>query len=438
MIRQTNSNENKLKMSDVISLMLDTLILGISLIVVFSTKDRIETLPIIGYLIIGISIYLCFKVRKNEKLLFLFAIVSFINISIGFTDCINKGLYVSPWQIPLRESEYNSYTAKSILLFLCIINMFLSTKWLHSKAVNIRYTELIRRENLIIGYIGTILMFAILLMGYDTSVKVNNTYVSNSNPLIEYSVIIFAVVWLYIGKNKKLHFLLSLYAFLYILYSLSFGDRSAAFLMILLYYLLYVGNKIRLSLTRVFILAILAITLSNFIAEYRSGKSLEIMSMLQSAIQRGVYSDTVSYSYYASITISAVKHIDNSVVYFLQYLKTILLGGGSSEFGNLANFVKENYLYNVGGGLYTSYFYFGLGYPGVIMASAILGFIIRGVYSKKGNFAVLYQILIPVLSIRWYLYGPTSLYRSVFIIATFVLLSCIIFDQLVSKKRQLN
>lgn len=438
LVIQTHLRKNKkVKLSDVISTFIDIFFIVLTMLVVFFTPDNIESLPLIGYFIIGLSIYLCYKVRKKEKLLFLFAIVGFINISIGVTDCINKGLYVASWQMPLRESEYNAFTAKSILLFLSVLNLFLSNSWI-KKVIEIKDKSNSRMNNVLIGYLGAAAMYIILLMGYSGDVTSTSTYVSNSNPLIEYAVIIYAVVWLFAGKSKPLNFLLKMYTILYIFYSFYYGDRSAAFLMILLYYLLYIGSKVRLSSTKIIILAVFAITLSNFIAGYRSGMSLDLASIIENSTQRGVYSDTVSYSYYASITISAVHHIDNTFIYFLEYLKTIILGGSSSEFGNIANYVKENYLYNVGGGLYTSYFYFGFGFFGVIFGAAVLGITIRLVYSRMGSFAVIYQILIPVLSIRWYLYGPTTLYRSVFVISTVLLFVCIIFDKLVRKQNCLK
>ncbi|MTW87995.1 O-antigen polysaccharide polymerase Wzy [Virgibacillus dakarensis] len=401
-------------------------------------SDSIKYLPIIGTLIIVLSIYLCFKVKGNEKLLFLFAIVGFINISIGLSDGILKGMHVAAWQIPLRETVYNVYTAKSILLFLSILNPFLSHHWIKNKSVNLNHEGIKRKDNLIIAYIGTLTMYIILLMGYDVNALSGDGYVSNSNPLIEYAIVIFVVVWFYSDKSIVINILLKIYALLYVLYSMSFGDRSAAFLMILLYYLLYINKKYKLSITKIFILALIAITLSNFVAEYRTDASADISDLVQSTFERGLYSDTVSYSYYASITITAAPHIDDTFDYFIEYLKSLVVGGSNSEFSNLANFVSGKYFYNVGGGLYTSYFYFGFGYLGVIFGASILGIVLRKVYSHKGSFAIIYQLLIPVLAIRWYLYGPTSIYRSIFIVSTILLLICFIFDKLVRNETIVN
>lgn len=426
----------KFKLSNLIIIYLDIFLFIISLIIVFLFKDNVENLPTIGVFIISLSIYLCFKVRKNEKLLFLFAIIGFINVSIGLSDGILKGIHVASWQIPLRETVYNVFTAKSILLFLGIVNLFITQSWINNKALSLNSNEIVRKENSIIAYVGTFTMYAILLLGYDTSALSGGSYISNSNPLIEYAIVIYAIVWFYSSKNISINILLKIYAALYILYSLSFGDRSAAFLMILLYYLLYVGKRYKLTISKLLLLAIIAISLSNFVAELRADSNLEISNIINNALQRGMYSDTVSYSYYASITLTATNHLDDTFLPFIEYLKSWIVGGSNSEFSNLANYVKDNHLYNVGGGLYTSYFYFGLGYLGVILGALLLGFTLRNVYSHKGNLAIIYQILIPVLSIRWYLYGPTSLYRSIFIVSTILIILCLVFHNLLTKEKR--
>ncbi|ARI76259.1 hypothetical protein [Halobacillus mangrovi] len=437
MLRVDDSiNKRRVKISYILLNFIDFCLFIISILTVLLITNKENNLPIVGIVIIGFSLYLCFKVRNNQKLLFLFAIIGFINISIGFSDGILKGMHVAPWQIELRESVYNLYTAKSIILFSSIVNLFLSYSWINEKAVSLSTAEINRKNNPIIAYVGLLVIYIIILAGYDVNTLAGDSYVSNSNPLIEYAIVIFAVIWLYSNNNVIANTLLRFYAFLYVLYSLSFGDRSAAFLMILLYYLLYIGKKQKLSIKKIVLLALFAITLSNLIAVYRANPYLDLFSLITDTIQRGVYSDTVSYSYYASITITAAYHISDTFLPFAEYLKSWIVGGSNSEFSNLANYIKENYnlLYNVGGGLYTSYFYFGFGYLGVIFGSVLLGGVLRIVYSYNNYLTIFYQILIPVLSVRWYLYGPTSLYRSIFIVSTVLLLTCFIFDRIVRNK----
>jgi hypothetical protein len=418
----------------VVSTYFDIVVIFISMLVVFVGGNEIEVLPLIGFLIIGISIYMCIKVRDNKKLLILFAIVGFINISIGVSDCINKGLYVSEWQLPLRFTTYSVYTAKSILLFLGMINLFISRTWVKRNTLLDNSGKIERKNNNIIATIGTIALYIILALSYITNKNRSGGYVTNSNPIFEYAMIVYIVTWYYSNKNKRIHFMLNIYAVCYALYSFYLGDRSAAFLMIILYYILNYENKI--SIFKSSILAISGIVISNFIGVIRNMPVFTLEDIFIKVLQRGLYSDTVSYSYYASISISALRYYEsNTLFFFLKYLKSLFLG--SNEFNRLAIYASKNYksLFNYSGGIYPSYFYFWFGYLGVMIGASILAIIIRKVFTSKNEYMSIYQVLIPVFSIRWYLYGPTSLFRGIIVLTTFFLFLCTVFDK-VSKKTQ--
>lgn len=426
-------SEKKEKVLSVIPIYFDFLLFFFSLLLIFILKNEIENLWIIGFFIIFLSIYLIVKVRKNEMLFYLFAIIGFVNISIGISDCILNAQHVASWQMELRETENNVYTSKSILLFLSLVNLLLSYPWIKSTYTKQKFIK--RKDNPLIAYIGTFCMYLILLVGYDYKALSGHSYVSNSNALIEYAAVIFAIVWFYSDKNKVVNYLIHFYAFLYVIISLSFGDRSASFLMILLYYLLFLKEKFKLSLVKVVLFSIVAVLLSNFIAEFRNASSFNFSELYQNTLKRGFYSDTVSYSYYAGITLITAHNIDNTHEYFVEYIKSWIIGK-NSEYRNLTGFVREKYdLYNLDGGLYTSHFYFGWGFIGVVLGSILLALILRIVYSNNSSVIVLYQILIPVMSIRWYLYSPTSLYRSIFIISSLLIGITIIFNKISNYKK---
>lgn len=405
---------------------IDYIILFLTLVYVFTSSNSIDFLHNTGYLIIFLSLYLCYKVRKNEKILLLFSIIGFINISVAVSDNLLLGLHVADWQIPLRETMYNSFTSKSILLFISVLNVAISHHWLENKAVNLKKFNIKQKYNPILVVIGIISLFYILFFGYDLNVLSANVYVSNDNPLIEYAIVIYLVVWMYSGKSSIINFILHLYSISYILISMSFGDRSAGFLMIIIYYLLFINQKHELTLKQILILTVSAVLFSNIIAEVRHSGSNTFLEVIDNALQRGMYSDTVSYSYYASVTLTATHHIENNFMVFIEYVLSWI---GLGETNNLSYYVSNNYLHNVGGGMYPAYFYFGMGYVGVLLSSAILGLILRSSYSRKGFLAQVYQLLIPTFAIRWYLYGPTTFYRSIFVVSTLFIFACIFFHK---------
>lgn len=430
-------SKKNFKISQIFPTLIDFFILSLCLILVWLLPNDANSLFVISISIIVVSIYMCFKVRKIKLLFFLLTIISFINISIGVSDGLLNGQHVAPWQLPLRQTIYNVVTMKSILLVISTFNVFLTLKWI-DKVYLLNLKKIEKKDNLIISLLGTFTIYVVLILGYDIQTLGSGVYVSNSNPLIEYAVIMFVIIWFYSGDNKFIASLLKFYAVFYVLLSLYFGDRSASFLMILTFYLLFKSKNSKISVLRIVFLIFIAVFLANFIAGYRDGMPLEFGAILENTLQRGLYSDTISYSYYASITISAIYHIDDTLVYFLNYLKTWIFGSRTSDVGNLASFVKENYMYNVGGGIYPSYFYFGMGYTGVILSGIALGVLVRFVYSRISSYAYIYKILIAVMSIRWYLYGPTTLYRSILIMASILIIACIISDVLMKRKKGIN
>lgn len=431
-IGNKSNNDAKLCLGD-FTFFSDLLILFFSGVIVFGLKNEIDIVPMIGKFIIGISIYMFFKLKNNKKIVFLIAVISFINISLGFTDLINNGSYVADWQRTLRNSEYNVSTAKSVLLFLSILNSMLTYRWIQRKAVTYSCNEVQRKNNLIISYVGLVILFIILLTGYSSEVLTSDVYVSNSNPLYEYALVIYLIVWLFSEKSKFIQIMMIIYSACYILYSLNFGDRSAAFLMLALLFMIYYEKKI--SVMKLLILVIVAVFIANIIAVIRSdgSGSMDFSSILANTVDRGLYSDTVSYSYYSGITITALHHKDmDAPLYFFSYVKSLFLGTGSSEYSSLSSYARSHYtdLFNRGGGFFFTSFYAWFGYIGIALSAYVLGLIIRKVYSRDGVYAQIYQILIIVFSFRWYLYSPTVFFRSVFVVATVAYGICLIFDHI--------
>lgn len=411
-------------------------ILLVLLIFFLNDKSPATTLPILGICIIIISLYVCYKVRYNKILLLMFSILTFVNISFSVSDLIQLGKYVADWQLPFRSQIYNVYTAKSILLFLSILNVFFNAQWSKKNEIKLNSIVVTRKENSIIAIVGTISLFLILFLG--TNVTNSTGYTSNSNPIYEYFIVIFTATWYYSGGKRFANFLLLVSAILYVFQSFFYGDRSAAFLMLILYFFLYFKNRI--SLSKILILAISAILLSNFIAEYRNADDSNIIEILSGTFDRGLYSDTVSYAYYTSTTITALNHYDNNLPSnFLEYLKGFILGSGDNNYSNLAVYAREysKDLFNRGGGLFPSYFYAFFGYLGVVISAMVLCIILRYFYSRNGEIIMLYQILIATFGIRWYLYNPINLYRVVLIIFTLLLLICWFFNKSTSKKRRI-
>ncbi|MFV8813819.1 hypothetical protein ACNNLQ_01585 [Aerococcus urinaeequi] len=393
-----------------------------------------ESLPFIGWIIIFVSVYLCYKVRNNNFQLLLMSILSFLNISLSLSNLITQTSMIPSWQLALRNTTYNFNAASSIMLFLATLNLFLTQDWLRrTSSKNPIILE--RKNNLIISVGGVLILIVILITGLLSGSTSSQGYVSNSNPLYEYFPVIFLLTWIYAKKYLVINKTLICIALFYIAQSFIMGDRSAAFLMVILGYLIYFTNSI--SIGRILIFASIAIILSNFIAEFRDNIGIGLEDLISNTLDRGFSVDTITFAYYGGITITALFDlIPGFGKNIFQYLFTFIIGSNDSEFANLAVFARENFkiLFNRGGSFFPAYFYAFLGNTGVIFSATIFGLIIRKIFSKYSGVNVYYQILIITFAMRWYIYNPINLFRVVLVMFTVVLIISRMIEQITSKQ----
>ncbi|GAA0083722.1 hypothetical protein UT300007_01610 [Clostridium sp. CTA-7] len=391
------------------------------------------SLRCLGVLLIFISLYQLFKVRFSTELLILFGTIAYINISVALGDLLQigqvLGINTLDWQMAVRISEYNALGAKSILLLMSILNLCINRKYLREISPD-ACTPIKKKENNYIFFVGLFILLIFWLFGYETSI--GSTYHSNTRTIYEYSIIIFIVVWFYSGNSKIKKYLLYSYATIYILQALIRGDRSSAFPMIIV---LFIIQNYKIKIKTLIILAICGIFASNIISVYRVAFSIsELKSLYLSKYGMASFlSDTVSQSYYTAITILNVHDIIPSTMgYFINFLGGIIMGGG---FNNAdVGAISYNYLLNKGGGFYFSWFYFWFGIFGVVIGSFFLGYLIRLFFRSRNNYIKLYKISLIAMSFRWYLYTPFVLFRSVLFIFTILLLICYMVERLTIKK----
>lgn len=428
--------DTKFRLVDIMIFIFDLILLLVcySSQALLANNPLSESLPFIGWIIIFVSVYLCYKVRNNKFQLLLMSILSFLNISLSLSNLITQTSMIPSWQLALRNTTYNFNAASSIMLFLVTLNLFLTQDWLRrTSSKNPIILE--RKNNLIISVGGVLILIVILITGLLSGSTSSQGYVSNSNPLYEYFPVIFLLTWIYAKKYLVINKTLICIALFYIAQSFIMGDRSAAFLMVILGYLIYFTNSI--SIGRILILASIAVILSNFIAEFRDNIGIGLEYLISNTLDRGFSVDTITFAYYGGITITALFDlIPGFGKNIFQYLFTFIIGSNDSEFANLAVFARENFriLFNRGGSFFPAYFYAFLGNTGVIFSAAIFGLIIRKIFSKYSGVNVYYQILIITFAMRWYIYNPINLFRVVLVMFTVVLIISRMIEQITSKQ----
>lgn len=419
--------EKRDKQRVVLSMYVDIMISILAIISIIVIKNDYKNLKYLGIIILLISIYQFIKVRNNTALLILFGIITYINIAVSLGDLIEisspLGEITQNWQRMNRQSEYNAIAAKCIILVMSVLNLCINSKFIFK--IKDMDSKIKPKSNKLIFWCGLIILIIFWAFGYANSK--GSSYESNTRTIYEYCIIIFIVVWYFSGKSKYKLYLLYSYAGIYVLQAIMRGDRSSAFPMVLV---LLVISFPKINIKTIVSLALIGMLASNIISVYRESFSLAEMrqNYFSSYSSSVLTSDTVSQSYYTSIAIVKTgEYLTDKNEYFLDFLVGIIAGGNyrNADIGG----VVSDYEMHRGGGFYYSWFYFFFGYLGVIVASIILGFIIRISFASNRAYMKLLKIGIIAMSFRWYLYTPFVLFRSII----FIFLTLLLVTNLLNK-----
>lgn len=395
--------------------------------VVFLLQNDFKFLPLFGTLIIFISIANICYYFNNNKISLLIGIISIISICYAMSVCFNSYDTVSNWQISLVNTSNNIINVKNYLLFLTILSYSIGDITItSSKDLNSYY-----KNNIIIFVIGYIILFLILIFCFDRGINTN--YTSNTNALYEYALIIFIFCWIYSGNKKITKASLLLYAFLYILNGLIYGDRSSSFPMILIVLLFLFNNKI--TMKYVIIFSIVGIFLANTIDVLRNNNFNFNKEVVKEVADRAFFVNTISYSHYAGTQIINFGNTstNNKLKHFKNYTTSYILGGTKKY--DLAQKSKNSGFFNRGGGISSNYFYYWFGYVGTIIFAIIMGLSIRKIFSSELEIALILSYAIIIFSLRWFLYFPVAFFRTAIIVPLVCYLIVNLFDQMSKKKK---
>jgi hypothetical protein len=365
-----------------------------------------------SFLIIFSSLFLLFKSKDSRNLLLLFSMYAYINISFVFSDILGIGMNLGSntllWQDEIRSSRYVSILINAIVMFTASLSFLLPISFF-KKSADVSVLSIQKKDNYLIFYTLYFISIFFWFNGYGESR--GSTYESVTKPIYEYCLVIFPLMWFYSGRGLINKLLLLFYVIIYVVQALKMGDRSSAIPMLILVFLL---SPFKLNLIRVTAIIFSGLIFSNLISIYRldfdGGDVFEKIYYLLS--NRSFTSDTVSQSFYTAITIfAASEQYEMPMKYFGNFILGIFLGGSTPD-ADVINLSGEFY-FNRAGGFYFSWFYFWFGFFGIFISAFILAFVISYCSKSKSDFARLYQIVIIVFFIRWYVYTPFVFFRSV-------------------------
>lgn len=414
--------------------MLIDVVLVLCVLIIPNTTDM---LPFMGIILIVASVSMVMVLRDKENLGFLFTILMVCNLAISFSNFLSYRNYAFSWQKSIAGTYDHIILAKSFLIFFlticCTVMMVIKRKEKYSFSNSIG--EGIEKSN-IVFYGGFVILLLLLIFGFDRTKS--EGYVPASNALYEYAIVIYLFVWEISPIKKKYRNALIVYAILYILQGLLFGDRSSAFPMIILVYILI--RKRNISIVNLCGLSILGVFGANLIGIIRNGIS-EGENIIFSVFNRLFYVDSIAYSFYSGIQIVRARSATGNLIeHLFLWIKTLFAGkSGKADLAMLVAEYSGKY-FNRGGGTACAYFYFWGQYFGVVLGGIIIGLFIGKIFKKSNGISGILQILIIVLSLRWYTYFPSVFFRSCLIIpcVLFFIIRCFINIFGMSKKSSMR
>jgi len=388
--------------------------------------NKIDALAVLAFSLIALI-----KSRKNILATIVFSIIFYFNYSIAIGEYLIGGSLSVPFT-EVKTVEIYSQAIRILLLFISVVSLFYS-----AKPLDISKDKLYSRDNIILFYSMLFISIIVLIFGIDRQGPLD-VYRVRISPAFEYSKLLFLFMYYFSGNSKFRKYILLSLSFVFIFQDFLYGGRATSVQIIILLLITIWIHKLTFKRIILGILSFGVLT-SAIIATYRSVfslKEISLINILKSLISTYLVSDTATFAYYASAThIAASEVIETQLKLksLLEFLKSIL-GFSKSELSNVTIFVSKNYFFNLGGGLLPTYFYFWLGWIGVLIISFIVVLLLNRLFSAKKDLGKLLLYAVVISAPRWYLYSPTTLFRSsLYLVVIFWGLSWI-GDRLIRRK----
>ena len=365
----------------------------------------------------------------------LVGIISLISICLAYSICFNTEATSFNWQKELINLSQNVINIKNYLLFISAFLIFFKEKESNYTKNKDTITTTIGKIPIVFIALYVILI-AIMIFCFDRG-EIGGKYLSNTNAIYEYAIVIYAISWIIYSKNKAFKIALLVYAIAYIAQGLLFGDRSSAFPMII--FLLIENLPKKVKLLQIAIIGMIGIIIANSIDILRNNGYQLSVQTAKDTISRGLFVNTITYSYYAGTQI--IRYGDSvpeqeKIFHFAHYNASYITGGGGEY--DLSLIANNNGYTNARGGMISNYLYFWGGYLSTIIISIIICLLLNNIYSHTSSLHHFLQCCIIAFSIRWIIYYPISLFRTSIIIPSILYALLYLFSKLISKRKISN
>ena len=359
-----------------------------------------------GILLLLLSVYALYIQRKNMMWFMAGILVLYFNYSLA------ASVYFSPDALP---KSYKPFVYGELLRGVNIVLVFLAVFLCVLKkgtGENKRlFTEKFSCDWLVtVG--ASVYIAAAPFLFYSTESFGTRGIAS---AFYEYSLIVLIVALAFCGRNLKALFLLLIASGWIIVHGLLHGERILALQMMIALGVYLMLHKISLKLIipgcLVGIFVFTLVGLSRGLTDLEGDIITQAFEFLKT---RGMANDTCYAAFKTSLNVIRFADVTpwpDRMLFFLRYLLYIVAGSAVKDV-NLAVLALKVGTHG-GGGWLPVYFYFWLGYLGVILSGAALGKLVNKLSEVHVGDKFLSYLALYVVSTlpRWYLYSPAALTR---------------------------
>ena len=394
-----------------------------------------------GAIALLVNIFALISFKKNNLLFFSYMWIFYCNISFLISKYFSSTPTFLTIYNQIRFKDTKIIGVSGVAIFV-IISFLLCYNYKNKCKDNFDVNENnvnVTKKSYDISLIIIISIISIVLIDYFAL-----HILSVSRQIYEYLLILFVFGFYYSKMSrrkiyKNLLFVLMIISTVVNMYQ---GARVISLQPMIAYFFVFYDDLINYKkLIISFIIVILIFTFFGLYGDMLdSGISLKQLTfsyLIDNLLARKFTLDTSIAAYWSGLTFIECTNfipLHDRITNFLQFLTSYLLFGAKSGYKDVYNISREYYLhYN--GGFISSYFYYWLSWPGVILVSIYVGKILKlFLYKDDNEFKKIFKIYVVATIPRWYLYYPTALFRGTFI---FIILY-ILFSKMLNAKYSIS
>lgn len=403
----------------------------------FFNMINLNISSLVAIFLLILDIFSLIKHKNNMYLFFLFLCIFYFDFSV----ICSKYLF----QTNTLVSVYNQINQENIMMlsisllfvFHSIIEIVLllerKNREVLAKKDNIKDKDVLTKKEhfsilFLIGIIGSILIGYYILQ-----LKII------PRTIYEYLLILYVILFYLIKKSNKnfyKNFAAGLVLFSFFMSTIE-GARVVALQPIIAYlFSFYIEKMSQKRMLLVFILVIILYTTigvyGDFLDYGYNLKDFNITYMINVFIQRKFTLDTAISSYWTGITYIMTAHkfdISFRLKNFIEFISTYAILGSKSSYLQLQDISICYYVHYFGGFIF-SYFYFWLGWLGMVIGGTYIGKLLKFIKNNTTDTSVQSPLMkiIPVYIVasfpRWYLYFPTPLFRGMIMLIVLTIIFC--------------